>query len=47
MDRTDEISKEGICYQCGEKKYIKWYQGSKIFCEDCWEKEARKRTEKD
>jgi formylmethanofuran dehydrogenase subunit E len=36
MDRTDEVGKEGICSECGEKKYIRGSWDEKIFCDDCF-----------
>jgi hypothetical protein len=47
MGRIEEIGKEGICSECEEKKLIVGSWESEVFCKDCFDKETRKRTEKD
>jgi hypothetical protein len=42
MDRTEEVGKDGMCSECGKKKYIRASWEEKIFCDDCFDKDSPK-----
>ena len=39
-DRTDEVGKEGVCSECGEKKFIRATWNEKVFCDQCFDKRS-------
>jgi|InoplaM3SPM_1038593.scaffolds.fasta_scaffold00085_1 formylmethanofuran dehydrogenase subunit E len=44
-DRTYEVGKEGICSECGEKKFIRASWNEKVFCDQCFGKDKQSANE--